>query len=167
MGTHNESEQFIDWVKKQLGSDAIVTREIHGNQSNVFKVEASKGNYFLKIGIKLKNEKERLEWLRGKLPVPEVVGFIRIEDKEALLLTAIEGNNLAILKKEWLPEKVIDKLVEVIKKFHSVSTESCPFGVFESGRVLVHGDACLPNFIFKDEDFSGYIDIKRVPSIIN
>jgi len=156
------NDQFIEWAKKQLNNDCVVMKERHGNQSDVFRVETLKGNYFLKIGTKLAKEKERLEWLKGKLPVPEVFGFTKIDDKEALFLSALEGNNLAVLKKEWLPDKVVDRLAEVIKKFHDVSTENCPFGISEPGMVLIHGDACLPNFIFKGDDFSGYIDLRDV-----
>jgi len=153
------NEQFIEWAKNKLNDNCVVTKERHGDQSDVFMIETSNGNYFLKIGTKLTREKERLEWLNGKLSVPEVVGFMKIDDKEALLMTAIAGINLAVLKKEWSPEKVVDRLAEVIKKFHAVSTENCPFGISELGMVLVHGDACLPNFIFNGDDFSGYIDL--------
>lgn len=152
-------EQFIAWAKKQLGNDAVITKEKHGDQSDVFRIETSSGNYFLKIGENLEKEKERLEWLKGKSPVPEVAGFVKIGDKDALLLSAIEGQNLAELKKEWPAEKVADKLAETIRKFHNTSTENCPFGIFEPGKMLVHGDACLPNFIFKGDAFSGYIDL--------
>ena len=156
------NEQFIKWAKKQVGKTTAITKEKHGDQSDVFRVETLCGNYFLKIGTNLEREKGRLEWLNGKLSVPEVVGFTKINDKEALLLSAIEGNNLAVLKKEWSPEKVVDKLVEAIKKFHNTGIENCPFGTFQSGMVLVHGDACIPNFIFKGNDFSGYIDLGDV-----
>lgn len=153
------NEQFIDWAKEQLNNEAVITKERHGDQSDVFRVETSKGNYFLKIGAKLAKEKERLEWLNEKLPVPKVIGFIKIGNREALLLSAIEGENLSVLKNKWPAEKVADKLAEVIKKFHTIDIKNCPFGNFETGNILVHGDACLPNFIFKGDDFYGYIDL--------
>ncbi len=154
------NNQFIEWAKEQLNSsDYVITKERHGDQSDVFRIGTPNGNYFLKIGTKLSKEKERLEWLNGKLPVPKVIGFKKIEDKETLLLSAIEGNNLAVLKKEWPEEKVINKLVEALKNFHAIKTTDCTFGNYEIGRVLVHGDACLPNFIFNGDKFSGYIDL--------
>ena len=151
-------QKFINWVEKQLGN-ATVTKEDYGDQSKVFKLHAASGNYFLKIGAGLEKERERLEWLNGILPVPKVVGFTKIEDKDILLLSAIEGKNLAALSKEWPVEKVIDKLVQALHQFHAVDAKNCPFGSFETEKVLVHGDACLPNFIFQDDNFSGYIDL--------
>jgi len=153
------NEQFIEWVRKKLGDEIIITKERHGDQSDVFRVKNSKESYFLKIGHNLEKERERLEWLRGKVPVPEVIGYVKKGDEDALLSSAIEGKNLVVLKISWPAEKIVDSLASVIKKFHSIDTKNCPFGTFESGMVLVHGDACLPNFIFKSNNFSGYIDL--------
>lgn len=156
----NTNEQkFIDWAKEQLDKVTNVVRENYGDQSKVFKLHTAGGNYFLKVGTKLEKERDRLEWLQRKLPVPKVVSFIKIDNKDALLLSAIEGKNLAALSKEWPPEKIVDKLTVALQQFHAADLKNCPFGSFEQGRVLVHGDACLPNFIFQDDDFSGYVDL--------
>jgi kanamycin kinase/aminoglycoside 3'-phosphotransferase-2 len=153
------SEQFINWAKKQLGDIDTITKEAHGDQSEVFRLQTTKGNFFLKISKNLEKECERLKWLRGRLPVPEVIGFIKLGDKDALLLSAVEGVNLSVLSKEWPAEKIVAKLAQVLQKFHSTEIKNCPFEVFDENKVLVHGDACLPNFIFKDDNFSGYIDL--------
>lgn len=156
-----ENQIYIDWANKQLGAIDEAKRESHGDQSAVFKLRAANKNYFLKIGSGLEKERERLEWLDGKLPVPRVIGFASMSGKDALLLSALEGVNLAVLKKEWPVEKVIDALVDALQRFHAVDISDCPFGTLESntGQVLVHGDACLPNFIFQDGELSGYVDI--------
>jgi len=152
-------QKFINWAKERLDESTTITKEELGDQSEVFKLHAESGDYFLKIGVGLEKERERLEWLNGKLPVPKVIGFTKIDDKGALLLSAIEGKNLAVLSKEWLAEKVIVKLAEALQQFHAVDAKNCPFGNYETGKVLVHGDACLPNFIFQGDNFSGYIDL--------
>lgn len=152
-------QKIIDWAETQLKTKTTVTKEEYGDQSKVFKFHAPSGNYFLKIGTGLEKEKERLEWLNGKLPVPRVVGFTKIDNKDALLLSAIEGKNLAALSKEWSAEKVVDNLAKALRQFHAVDVKNCPFGAFEPNKVLVHGDACLPNFIFQGDNFSGYIDL--------
>lgn len=120
-----------------------------------------KGNYFLKLKTNsdFSSEIERLNWLKDKLPVPEVIGSIQNEDVGALLLTAIEGKNLAALSKQWSVENVIDELVRVLHLFHATDPSGWPFEKPEEGMVLVHGDACLPNFIFSEESFGGYIDV--------
>jgi aminoglycoside phosphotransferase len=156
---NTKEQKFIDWAKEQLHEVVDVVKEDYGDQSKVFKLHAKDGNYFLKVGTKLEKERDRLEWLQEKLPIPKVVGFKSMDNNSALLLSAVEGKNLAALAKEWPPEKVVDKLVEALKQFHAVDVKNCPFGNFEEGRVLVHGDACLPNFIFQGDNFSGYIDL--------
>jgi kanamycin kinase len=152
-------QSFIEWAQKQLGGGAVATKKPHGDQSDVYNLVTQKGSFFLKIAPELAKERERLEWLNGKLPVPKVIGSTHSEDKDALLLSAIEGMDLAKLKKEWAADKVIHKLAEVLREFHATDTTGCLFGNPGLGKVLIHGDACLPNFIFKDDKFSGYIDL--------
>lgn len=134
-------------------------KEAHGDQSAVFRIRTSSRNYFLKIASDLKREREKLEWLDGRLPVPKIIDSTKIDNKDALLSSALPGKNLAVLCKEWPAEKIVEKLAEVLKKFHSVDVKNCPFGKPGSNKVLISGDACLPNFIFQDEIFSGYIDL--------
>lgn len=154
-----DEERYINWAKNQLGEEVEVIKEEYGDQSDVFKLRAPGGNYYLKIGNGLENEYERLNWLQGKLSVPKVFGFIKIDERDSLLMSAIEGKNLATLAKEWNPEKIAEKLASALHHFHAVDAKHVPFGMYEAGKVLVHGDACLPNFIFQGDNFSGYIDL--------
>lgn len=155
------SEIFIQWAKDLLGTRAVVQKEPHGDEGAVYQINAENGNYFLKIkvGSTFSKERDRLAWFKNKLSVPMVIGLTEKEGAGAMLLTAIEGKNLAVLCKEWSAEKVIDKLVDALRKFHSTDTQGWPFDKPSSGKILVHGDACLPNFIFKGDSFSGYIDL--------
>ncbi len=150
---------FIDWAEKHLGSNVLADKVPYGDQSSVYRLATPSGNYFLKIGKGLVKERERLEWLDGRLPIPKVIGFTYTEDKDALLLSSVDGENLAKLCKKWPPNKIVDSLAEVLLRFHNANTKNCPFGNQGQGKVLVHGDACLPNFIFNGNQFSGYIDL--------
>lgn len=154
-------EHFINWVKDLLGIDIVVAKERHGDEGVVYKINSKKGNYYLKIkaGSTFLKERERLIWFQNKLPVPNVVGFIEKNNIGAILLTALEGKNLAVLCKEWPVEKVIKKLVEVLRVFHNTDKKDWPFDEMDNNKILVHGDACLPNFIFNGDQFSGYIDL--------
>ena len=78
-------EQFIAWATKELGGDVSLKKEAYGDQSSVYKLTTPKGHYFLKISEGLEKEKSHLEWLRGKQPVPNVVGFKNIGNTDALL----------------------------------------------------------------------------------
>ncbi len=156
-------KDFLNWIEEKVGKSSSINKEAHGDQSDVYRIQTSTGNYFIKISLKsLEKERERLEWLKGKLPVPKVIGFTHINDKDVLLLSAIEGKNLKDLSKEWPVDKVIDNLVDVLHKFHAMDTKDFPFGALSANKVLVHGDACLPNFIFNGDIFSGYIDLGDV-----
>lgn len=155
-------KNIIDWVKKQLKEDVTVSKEVHGDRSDVFRLSTSNGNYFLKIGKvgdSFANEHERLVWLNGKLPAPKAIIYKNIDDHDILLLSEVKGKNLKVLSKEWPAEKVVTKLAEVIRAFHKIDITDCPFGIAEDENVLIHGDASLPNFIFEGDNFSGYIDL--------
>jgi kanamycin kinase len=155
-------DRFIIWTEGLIGGKAAVFKEPYGEEGLVYRLDASGGSYFLKIktGSTFLKEQERLEWLGDRLPVPKVLGRTEENGTGAILLTAIEGKNLALLCKEWPVEKVIDKLADALHQFHAVDTTGWPFDKPGTGKVLVHGDACLPNFIFKGDAFSGYIDLR-------
>lgn len=153
-----ELKKIIDWAKEQLQEDVTVSKEMHGDRSDVFIVSAPDKKYFLKVGTDLKKEYDRLIWLEGRLPVPKVIAFETFDGQEALLISGMSGKNLKVLSKEWPAEKVVDKLAEAIKAFHSMESSAFPLGTPKDGNVFIHGDASLPNFIFEGDNFSGYID---------
>ncbi|KND48885.1 MAG: Aminoglycoside phosphotransferase [Parcubacteria bacterium C7867-005] len=152
-------EKFIQWAKTTLGSEIVVLKEPHGYEGVVYELKTNTENYFLKMGSGFARERARLGWFQDKVPVPKVVDFLIEGDKEAMILTAVKGKNLKVYSQEWSVEKMTDKLADVLHQFHSVSTIGWPFDAPDAGKVLVHGDACLPNFIFSEDSFSGYIDV--------
>ena len=155
-------KKIIDWAKDHLQEDIAVSKETHGDRSDVFILSTPDKKYFLKVGNDLKKEYDRLLWLEGKLPVPKAIAFKVFNDREALLLSGIKGKNLKILSKEWSPEKLVTKIAEAIKRFHNTSITDYPFGSIKDKDILIHGDASLPNFIFEGDTFSGYIDLGDV-----
>ncbi|HWQ60247.1 MAG TPA: phosphotransferase [Candidatus Fimivivens sp.] len=154
-----EIHSAVEWAKSLTGDGVSVSKEKYGDQSSVLRLNLLTDTFFLKIGKGLAMERDRLEWLEKKVSVPRVIGYTEIDGHEALLLSAIEGKNLAELKKEWSAEKVVDALVIALKRFHSVNVKDFPFGVAGAGKVLVHGDACLPNFLFAEDGRFGYVDV--------
>ncbi len=159
--SETESQYFINWAKNLINVNTTVSKEHHGDEGVVYKIDSEKENYFLKIkkGSTFQKESERLAWFQNKLPVPKIVGFIEKDNISAILLTALKGKNLAVLCKEWSSEKVVDKLAEALRQFHKVNKQGWPFDKDDSRKILVHGDACLPNFIFNGDSFSGFIDL--------
>lgn len=52
---------------------------------------------------------------------------------------------------------IIARLAAALRAVHAVDIADWPFGGV--GPVLVHGDACLPNFLFQGDHLSGCIDV--------
>jgi aminoglycoside phosphotransferase len=51
-------------------------------------------------------------------------------------------------------------LASALRAFHSVNASGCPFTSYIPGKSLVHGDACLPNVMCRDDGpVNGYIDL--------
>lgn len=149
------TQPYFNWLHTQLDEIIKITPERHGDQSEVFHVSTRNGNFYLKISSDLKRELNNLRKFEGKLPVPKVVGFTHIEEKDALLMSTIKGKNLAKLVKEWTAEKVVKKYAEALKIFHSFLSDESQEGT----NVLVHGDFCMPNVIFDGDVLSGFIDL--------
>lgn len=157
----NNNLKIMDWVKEKLGTDDFLTVEKirSAEQNNVFKVKTNNGNFILKQGPGLSSEKDRLVWLNGKLPVPKVIAWQNGNEQEELLMTCIEGEDLAFLSKKIPKEELTKLLASTLRQIHSVDIKDCPFGEKNKDFVFVHGDACLPNFIILDGKLSGIIDL--------
>ncbi len=151
--------KFIQWVERELDGKAVVSEKSCGRQSETYGVTVNKKGYFLKISDNAKLEYEKLFWLEDKVLVPRVIRFKTIGKKQALLMTAIDGKNLSRLGKEVSMDKTVDELVKVLQQLHRVSIKDYPFEILDKKGVLIHGDACLTNFIFNKKGQTACIDV--------
>jgi len=156
-----ENLNNILWVKKILGTKEIsgIEKIRSAEQNSVFKIETDLGSYILKEGPNLAGEKDRLVWLEGKLPTPKVVGWQEQSGQDMLLMTCIEGDDLANLVRKIPTEKVVQILAQTLHMIHDTDISKCPFGEKTADSVFIHGDACLPNFILLGEQLNGIIDL--------
>lgn len=88
--------------------------------------------YFLKKHAKLaKHEslKEKLviDWLQGKLPVPQVISLAEDDEYYYTLLSAMPGIPAHKLIGSTKPYELIRLLVPVMKQIHGVPIQDCPF----------------------------------------
>lgn len=110
-------------------------RPIHRGMSpaKVFRLKASNRlNLYLKTssrvpGFSLFGEKQKLEWLAGRLPVPKVLQFATLENADYLLLTEISGLPASDDSLKTNIPGIIEQLVSGLKMIHSVSNKDCPF----------------------------------------
>ena len=111
------------WTRITIGQSSADTFRLDG---------AGQKALYLKVSPKshrreLERERERLEWLRGRLPVPETIGYEASDQNEFLLLTALPGRDAASLIGDRPNETVVTLLATGLRMIHAVSIEACPF----------------------------------------
>ncbi|MFC0472225.1 APH(3') family aminoglycoside O-phosphotransferase [Halalkalibacter kiskunsagensis] len=102
------------------------------SDSMTFLLKGSTYNHYLKIQPNnsvenLYHEKEKIEWLQGKLSVPEVLYYDKDEVNEYLLVTEIKGINASDKSYEANIHLLMELLALGLKTLHRLSIENCPF----------------------------------------
>ena len=148
----------LTWACSLAGAEPSASTRVLSNEVNkVYCLDFGEQCFFLKFGPRLQREYERLRWLEGRLPTPCPIGFTSEGGADALLMSAVVGDSLASLSTSLSPQAVIARLAMALRDLHATPAADWPFG--GEGGVLVHGDACLPNFLFMGDHLSGYIDV--------
>jgi aminoglycoside phosphotransferase len=114
---------------------------------------------FVKRAADLVPERDRLAWLVGRWPVPEVAGFFHESGDDWLVTREVSGVPMYHPSVGWEPARVARMLGEILRKLHATEAAGCPFGVAKRGHVLIHGDYCLPNVLVRDGELSGLVDV--------
>ena len=93
----------------------------------------------------LLREMERIEWLRGRLPAPEVLAYETDCREEYLLLSALPGLDAATLTGDRSDENLVRLLANGLRSIHALSFHECPFDmsldriIEEAGRNVARG----------------------------
>lgn len=75
-------------------------------------------------GRDLSAERVRLEWLKGKLPAPEVEVYDSRDDQETLVLSEIRGTPSHLLKD---PATAVPLVGKGLRRIHALEAATCPF----------------------------------------
>jgi len=125
----------------------------------VWRLAVADRTVFVKRAADLAGERDRLAWLEGSWPVPEVIGFFHEADDDWLVTHAVLGVPMFHESVGWDPVQVANKLGQILRKLHATEATDCPFGVKKPGHVLIHGDYCLPNVLVHRGELSGLVDV--------
>lgn len=127
----------------------------------VWRLTGKSGAVYVKQAGDLKPERDRLAWLAGRLPVPEVVAFVHANGDDWMLTRELPGVPLYHPSLGWEPERVARRFGEILREIHSIDASDCPFGDCAPGHVLIHGDYCLPNVLVEQGRLVGLVDVGR------
>jgi len=75
----------------------------------------------------LLQERERLRWLAGRVPVPRVVGYEVTGTHEYLAVTRLPGLPMGHPDALLHPERVTDLLARALRELHALPVRECPF----------------------------------------
>ncbi len=112
----------FDWERITIGHSESKTFLLKGNLYNLYlKVQS------LTATERMVNERMRLDWLQGKLPVPEVVFYDQDDNQEYLLITEINGVHAADRSLESDLSTVMKQLAYGLRQIHDIDITHCPF----------------------------------------
>ncbi len=111
---------------KEFLKDANRIEEITiGENSNVYKIRKKSKTFYLKIADHLSEESKRLDYLQGKINVPEKVFYEKYNNKSYLLTKEIKGIMLCDDYYEKNPLKGIDIIVEAFNQIYNIDYSDC------------------------------------------
>ena len=125
----------------------------------VWRLIGESGAVYVKRAASLGDERERTAWLAGRWPVPEVLGFFKAYGDDWLLTREVPGVPLYHASIGWEAAHVARRLGEILRELHTTDITGCPFGEAKPGRVLIHGDYCLPNVLVEQGRLTALVDL--------
>ena len=120
--------------------------------------------YILKVSNdkdRLLREKEKIDFLNGKLPVSKSILFIEDNGSYYYLRTYLNGDSLISDRFINNPALLIELISDAVKLLRKMDEFEIPFNSTENiGDSFVHGDLCLPNILINSKnDIAGFIDL--------
>ena len=120
-----ETIQIPDRIKRMIGTDYTIDQIGMSSASvllfpkQVLKIQ--------EVGEEARREVQVMEWLRGKLPVPEVICYEEKEGKSYLLMSRLPGQ--MVCEKDYMknPEHLVSVLAEGLTMLWRTDLADCRF----------------------------------------
>ena len=113
-----------------------------------------------KDGPEAEREAQALTWLQDRLPVPKVLACEHKDGRTYILMEKLKGRMLCdpvILNNR---NRLTKTAAAALKMLWEVDISDCPFADGDTkGKVLCHGDFCLPNVFADNKGITGFIDL--------
>lgn len=77
----------------------------------------------------LLQERERLRFLAGRVPVPRVVGYEADAEREVLAMTRVPGIPMSDPDAALHPERMVNLLARALRELHALPIRECPFNM--------------------------------------
>jgi aminoglycoside phosphotransferase len=113
--------ESADWQAISEGeSDADVIRLVD-DTTRYLKVSRHDAQFTVKTDY------ERLNWLSGKIAVPEILAYEESQNYQFLLMSEIAGIHPFHDALGWSPQERIGLLAKASRQFHAIPIDHCPF----------------------------------------
>ncbi|MBP5163073.1 MAG: phosphotransferase, partial [Spirochaetales bacterium] len=111
-------------------------------------------------GPEAKREEQALLWLQDRLPVPKVLACEHKDGKSYVLMEKLKGRMLCDPRILNNRNRLTKTAAAALKMLWEVDVFDCPFADGDTkGKVLCHGDFCLPNIFADNKGITGFIDL--------
>ncbi|MYM65825.1 APH(3') family aminoglycoside O-phosphotransferase [Pseudoduganella sp. FT55W] len=146
-------------IKRFIGDAALRRDEIGESPCEVHSFQRGKELYFLKTSpavyaettYSVLREAAVLQWLSGRINVPEVMLTAQDDQREYMITRAVPGKPLAALIETKQP--VLDLFTESLRQVQSVSIANCPFDSTAAVRLRELEFLVSQGLIDEDFDF--------------
>ncbi len=109
----------------------------------------------LKIGPGLVPEERRLRWLKGKLPVAEVVAIASQDGTDYLLMTKLPGVDGSDVRVHRDGARFVELLACGLRMVHAIPTTDCPFPATVD-RLLEIAEQRVSQSVLETDDFPSH-----------
>ena len=114
---------FPDEIKWKIGQETYQVDQVGMSQAKIFCFE----HMVLKVDAQLEREYRMMNWLSGRLPVPQIIYFTRENGLDYLLMSRIEGNMACSEEMLEDPNQLVRLLADGLKMLWKVDPMNCPY----------------------------------------